>query len=94
MVKFAVPLVSLLTVLPYALAQPKPQQCGGKGWTGPTVCPNAAWYECRINHYGQCGGQGWSGNIVCIPNTKCVFRNQFYSTCESLDFPERTPASD
>ncbi|KAF9047883.1 hypothetical protein BJ165DRAFT_1468618, partial [Panaeolus papilionaceus] len=42
MVHFATSLVSLLAFLPYALAG---LQCGGKGWTGPTVCPGASWYE-------------------------------------------------
>ncbi|KAF9047877.1 hypothetical protein BJ165DRAFT_1527142 [Panaeolus papilionaceus] len=76
MVNFALPFVSLLAVLPSALAQIKPQQCGGKGWTGSTTC--AGWYdqcfyitealsECRVKHYGQCGGQGWNGNTFCAP---------------------------
>ncbi|KAF9047880.1 hypothetical protein BJ165DRAFT_1468605 [Panaeolus papilionaceus] len=95
MVKFALPLVSLFAILPYALAQIKPPQCGGKGWTGTTKCPLedvGDWYEtcvyinedlseCRIQEWAQCGGQGWIYNTVCVPGTICVRHNEFYSQC-------------
>ncbi|KDR71449.1 hypothetical protein GALMADRAFT_229442 [Galerina marginata CBS 339.88] len=54
---------ALLTLAPYVLAQttvPQWGQCGGIGWTGPTVC--AAGFTCI------CSGSPWYWNCL-VPNT-------------------------
>ncbi|KUI72492.1 Putative endoglucanase type K [Cytospora mali] len=73
------------------------RQCGGQGWTGPTVCAAGSTCEEQDSYYSQClpkgfpppiagiyercGGEGWTGPTECISGTTCLVQNQYYSLC-------------
>jgi hypothetical protein len=71
-------------------------QCGGKGWTGVTVCAagstctyQSSYYSlCTVNVNGQCGGVGYTGSTACAPGTICLFYDPYYSRCVP---PEEMP---
>ncbi|KAF9877200.1 hypothetical protein CkaCkLH20_05466 [Colletotrichum karsti] len=73
------------------------QQCGGKGYTGPSKCPqyaacstmDAYYAQCRPTPvsgggqplYAQCGGNGYTGETSCVAGSSCKVINPWYSQC-------------
>jgi len=67
-------------------------QCGGRGWRGPTCCENG--YVCRVNNtwysqcqrscaapLEQCGGKHWKGVTCCLDGYDCTKKDKWYSQC-------------
>ncbi|KAF9047823.1 hypothetical protein BJ165DRAFT_1593501 [Panaeolus papilionaceus] len=94
MIKFTLPFVSLLVLIPYAVAYP-PQssdsyfQGGGKGWTGSTVVAKdtmkipSVFLSKEFSLYTPVYKDLTHSDSR---STKCYRFNEFYSICEDLDY--------
>ncbi|RQM29910.1 hypothetical protein B5M09_004988 [Aphanomyces astaci] len=76
-------------------------QCGGKGYSGSSLCGTghscvaiSDWYsQCipdapqfgELATWAQCGGTGFQGKAACLPRDTCVKRNDYFYQCEPKD---------
>jgi len=72
-------------------------QCGGRGFTGPTCCAqrskcvkvSGAYSTCMLKPlqagvqpwFAQCGGEGYTGSTVCELESKCMPINTLFWQC-------------
>ncbi|KAF0719103.1 Aste57867_1280 [Aphanomyces stellatus] len=74
-------------------------QCGGKEYTGGTLCApgyycaplNDYYSQCQlipglpgVPLYEQCGGRDYVGDVVCQIGATCVVQNDWYAQCRPL----------
>ncbi|KAJ6615146.1 beta-1,4-endoxylanase [Mycena sp. CBHHK59/15] len=87
MARFSASFVAILSLLPFAIAQSQEWgQCGGIGWTGPTVLsplPFSQVFALLICARRQ----------TCVAGTTCVESNPYYSQCLPGSAPPSGPSS-